>query len=107
MFNDFVLSFVIILLFRVVSKYCDGITEALHSTPITGASSLLWLRPTLPFASPNLVGIELQLKGISFDEPLSSWKTFCKALWHIKGEASHVPNKSLCTAAAAFMPVCL
>jgi len=38
----------------------DWITEALRSIPITGTSSLLWLRPTLPVASPALSKIELQ-----------------------------------------------
>ncbi|HEY8734209.1 MAG TPA: hypothetical protein VIL90_06560 [Puia sp.] len=41
-------------------KYCDWITEALRSIPITGTSSLLWLRPTLLVASPVCNGIELQ-----------------------------------------------
>ncbi len=54
-------SFTILpLILMVVLKYCDWITEALRSIPITGTSSLLWLRPTLPVASPDLVRIELQ-----------------------------------------------
>ncbi|MBD0299256.1 MAG: hypothetical protein ICV82_03045 [Nitrososphaera sp.] len=59
--NDFVIFFYnppIDLM--VVLKYCDWITEALHSIPITGTSSLLWLHPTLLVASPDCAGIELQ-----------------------------------------------
>ena len=34
-------------------------------------------------------------------------RRFLQSFWHTNKEASHVPNKSLCKAPAALMPVCL
>jgi hypothetical protein len=87
----------------------DRITQALRSIPITETSSLLWLCPTLPDASPTYGKIELQyeLQVVLTNSPPILAGVPAKYISTSTGKASHVSYKSLCKAPAALMPVVL
>jgi len=73
--------------------------------PITGTSTLLWPRPTLVVASSTCGRIELWYGLYAFSHIVCHFKGIPQSTLAHQQQASPVPDKSLCSTPAVFMPV--